>query len=78
VLGDDDDDENDDADDDDDEGDDDDDAQVAAGYHFIPGDIQWSPVNTIKYPLICVTAGASLSAILTTEDLVLHTNTTWG
>ena len=31
--------------------------QVASGYIFLTGDIRWTPANTIKFPLLCISAG---------------------
>jgi len=27
------------------------------GFHYVEGDVEWNPTNTIKYPLICSVAG---------------------
>lgn len=32
--------------------------RVAAGYEWTEGEVEWTPRNTIVYPLICSMAGA--------------------
>ena len=34
--------------------------RVAAGYEWTEGEVEWTPRNTIVYPLICSMAGAAL------------------
>ena len=38
--------------------------RVAAGYEWTEGEVEWTPRNTIVYPLICSMAGAALASWL--------------
>ena len=35
--------------------------RVAAGYEWTEGEVEWTPRNTVVYPLICSMAGAALA-----------------